>query len=502
MVWSAPTSVENKERHDPTKPPLSCTVEGFCPCGCGGKALRWSRGPTLRVCLETKVGVSELIHRAPLQATQKHLLLVLLSHARNKSTCWPGEKRLQEAMGRRSRQTVSTHKKELRELGVVDWVKPGEEGNPHASALYRLNWGVLQGLAEEPWRVSARPLSSRSLTPRRRSKPTPERTDLQERVNPGKGDAPVEAEETTAVLQAAGGTAPVPASPELQEAPQEPRTEDFQGPRAAEATQEPRTEAAKATQEPWEAAAKEATAVVQEPWEVAAVVQEPWEDVAEELPEVVQEPQAPSEGLSASPEGSFASPELPAEDVETSDASAGPSAAPTTGASPPRSGASSLSFQVPMALLWTLWREAYLRVYRQTYLFTPADHAAARQLARSCAEVVLLHEARSGAPTHARLTFAQDYLRHVFHGFLQRPGRNDYLKERRHPLSALPGDLNALGLPWSSSRPAPEPRPAPPPPEVLPAAERRARIQELLQTLKTSPAPAPRPALSTRRGTG
>jgi len=250
-------------------------------------------------------------------------------------------------------------------------VKPGEEGNPHASALYRLNWGVLQGLAEEPWRVSARPLSSRSLTPRRRSKQTPERTDLQERVDPGKSDAPVEAEETTAVLQAAGGTAPVPASPELQEAPQEPRTEDFQEPRAAEAMQEPRTEAAeatqelrteaaKATQEPWEAAAKEATAVVQEPWEPTEATLAPWEDTeeilapwedTEEMPEVAQEPQATSEGLSASLEGSFASPELPAEDVETSDASAGPSAAPTTGASPPRSGASSLSFEVPMALV-------------------------------------------------------------------------------------------------------------------------------------------------------
>jgi hypothetical protein len=382
---------------------------------------------------------------------------------------------------------VSTHKKELRELGVVDWVKPGQEGNPHASALYTLNWGVLQKFAEEPWRVPAKSSSPRSPTPRsrRRNRPTPERT-----APPPSSPATTEtaspplalANTTESIVLArveAEGVFTTPKTPDVS-------AEVAEAVEAAEAPQV--AESAEAVREP------QPPAEALHSWEVAQTTEstpDPWEISEEEAIEVLQEPQDPTEGLEVRtvmiPTPLDAAPGLSAVTPE-------PLAEVST-----LPGASSPSFEVPMALVWTLWREAYLRVYHQPYLPTPADRSAARQLARSCAEVVLLHEARSGAPTRARLTSAQDYLRHVFDGFLRRPGRGDYLKERRHPLSALPGDLNALGLPWAAPRPTPNPSPPPPPQEVLPPAERKARIQEFLKTLKTSPTPGPRPNLPPRR---
>ena len=120
-----------------------------------------------------------------------------------------------------------------------------------------------------------------------------------------------------------------------------------------------------------------------------------------------------------------------------------------------------------MKLVWLLWREAYQQAYRRVYLAALADQQAARQIARCCAQVVLDHQERLPAEersSQGHNDLAQQFLRHVFAAYLRRPGRNDFLRERAHPLSALPGDLNALGTPWPSPAATKPATPGTPPP--------------------------------------
>jgi len=214
----------------------------------------------------------------------------------------------------------------------------------------------------------------------------------------------------------------------------------------------------------------------------------PAESAAEECGEPAPEAWSPDEPLpeppaQVAPEGAPAPSVEPAEPAEAAllEAEDAPG-----GRAPEPSGA----FEVPLLLVWNLWREAYLRVYGRPYVQTAADRAASRELAGACGTAVLHHERRAGLGVGEREKQAQAYLRHVFVAFLKRPGRKDFLRERRHPLHLLLEDLNALGEPWGKVAKAPEaPAPLPPP---LPRKEQLAWCQKIQEALNEGRIARPR----------
>jgi hypothetical protein len=162
-----------------------------------------------------------------------------------------------------------------------------------------------------------------------------------------------------------------------------------------------------------------------------------------------------------------------------------------------RASAAAGCFEVPLALVWKLWTEAYQQIYGRPYVQTGADRSASLEVARACATAVL-HREQEGEEQE-REARAQEYLRHVYGGFLRRAGRNDFLRQRRHPLFLLPSDLNELGEGWvrgkKQEKKAEEARPQPPP---LPREEQMARCQALRRAL-ASGRPAARPRIVSQR---
>lgn len=420
MVRSVPTCVESKIRHNAPFRPLFGTLEGFCSCGCGGRLFRWVEGSPLSVCFRTMAGVRELIHRAPLSATQKHLLHVFLHHTRDQRECWPSGLRLLESTGLQSRQTLSTHKKALRELGILGWLRPGHPENPRSCALYQLSWEALQALVEAQVCEPAPRSRSWSMTPpavqqqaeqgdpESGTTPSTQTADLAEQ-EPQMGPPDVESEDNALVLDEVLSRLP--------------------------------------TADEWLPSVEEMTAL----------------PPAAELADPAPEPPAREPAVSLVPAAS-----APAQESPT--------------LSLPRSQEPSFSFVVSVAVVWNLWRESYQRVYGRPYVQTASDKPAAREIAEACTAAVLHHEQRAGLSASEREPQANTYLRHVFSAFLQRAGRRDFLRERRHPLSLLPEDLNALGEPWSKERKtaAPEPAPLPPP---LSREEQLARCRQVKQAL-------------------
>ncbi|MCU0656647.1 MAG: helix-turn-helix domain-containing protein [Polyangiaceae bacterium] len=435
-------------------------------------------------------GVRELLCRAPLPATQKHLLHVMLHHSRNQRECWPSERRLQEAMSLGSRQTLSTHKKALRALGILDWLRPEHPENPKSCAIYSISWEALQALVES----HLQPPSSRKHEP---SKPalslvtsTP---DASSRTGAAENPLPVAASTMAAPTMAAvpgteeaeaQGCSPVEALPEW------PCGEQDVALTLDEALWEPSIEASTVLPAvaPLERAPEENPAST--PEEDLAVTPEQDLDLAPEAQTSapLPEPAATVPPVELLAPGVLAE-VVPSEAVSHEAEAALPEpAAPATAA--PGATQPSSSFEVPLALVWKLWTETYLQVYGWPYAQTGADRAASQQIARACAAAVLHHERRAGLEASEREAQAQEYLRHVFRAFLKRPGRKDFLRDRRHPLSLLPADLNALGEPWRvAPKVVEKPAPLPPP---LPREEQVAWCQKVKQALNGGRVARPR----------
>ena len=461
----------------------------------------------------------ELILRAPLPTVQKHLLHVFLHHCRDKGVCWPSEKRLLAATGVRSRQTLYVHKKALRELGILDWTRPRGRENEYRSALYRLSWEALQDLV-------AKPLQGPSTGDRGPVTSCVSQVALAQ----GMAATAVTQEPATAVTQEPAATVAqgpaaetvgkeLPAAEASIEVPTlapEPAGGPLSGP-AAEAVpwekiEEPGNQEARCSGDAW----LELEELFFEPHVEASTVLPAVEPVVDLFAEpIAYSPGLPAELPAAEPSGelaadflgellaveSFSEPFLgmPAEPAAVEPGAVEPGVVEPAAVEPvvaaPRAPERSGTFEVPLLLVWSLWREAYLEVYGRPYVQTAADRAASQEIARACAAAVLHREQRAGGSTGERTARAQEYLRHVFGAFLKRPGRKDFLRDRRHPLSLLPADLNALGEPWSAARKAPEqPAPLPPP---LPREELLARCRELRNTLTTS-RPAARPRILKR----
>ena len=465
----------------------------------------------------------ELILRAPLPTVQKHLLHVFLHHCRDKGVCWPSEKRLLAATGVRSRQTLYVHKKALRELGILDWTRPRGRENEYRSALYRLSWEALQDLV-------AKPLQGPSTGDRGPATSHVSQVALAQGMAatavPQEPAATVAQEPATAVTQEPAATVAqgpaaetvgkelpaAEASIEVILAP-EPAGGPLSGP-AAEAVpwekiEEPGNQEARCSGDAW-------LELFFEPHVEASTVLPAVEPVVDLFAEpIAYSPGLPAELPAAEPSGeiaaeslgellaveSFSEPfvKMPAEPAAVEPDVVEPGVVEPAAVEPvvaaPRAPERSGTFEVPLLLVWSLWREAYLEVYGRPYVQTAADRAASQEIARACAAAVLHREQRAGGSTGERTARAQEYLRHVFGAFLKRPGRKDFLRDRRHPLSLLPADLNALGEPWSAARKTPEqPAPLPPP---LPREELLARCRELRNTLTTS-RPAARPRILKR----
>jgi hypothetical protein len=522
MVRPASSFVDRKNQEPVEIHQLFGALGEHCPCGCGGRTFLWDRGAPLKVCFSTSHHVQELIHRVPLQATQKSLLQILLFHARNGQECWPSELRLLAALGLRSRQTLNTHKKALRALGILDWLPPGHPANPHPSALYRLSWTALQALVEA--QVQARP-----------SKAYPRRPL---RLVPDVANEP-EAPGESALRENSGKNEPA-APTLLEEDPQGAPTPSEEDSPATPTLLEENEPASPASGEPMPTSAEDINGRGQEPPPplgstddlsfvldealrehlpvvASAELDDAYVAASVELDDVPVVASAAREGASivasAEPEGFSSEPgcalavastqldsvgELPANEVEGSTSLPEPSSCePVSPALAPvrRGPEPSASFEVPLCTVWNLWGEAYLRVYGQPYVQTGADRKAAREIAVACVAAVLHYEQRTGAAPGERLPRAQAYLEHVFRAFLKRTGRNDFLRSRRHPLSAMPEDLNALGDPWSSAR-AVVAKPAPlPPPPPLPREEQLAWCKKARAALD-SPRTVVRPRIT------
>jgi len=185
------------------------------------------------------------------------------------------------------------------------------------------------------------------------------------------------------------------------------------------------------------------------------------------------------------------------------------------------SAAPRASFRFPVHLVWSLWNEAYFQAYGLPYLRTSADHGVVPGIALATAAAVLHLEARSAgpAPLDLRLRHGSAFLRHVFDAFLRLPGSRDFLRLQRHPLRALPGDLNRLGASWGPLRQgvvkADARKEAPRGEEgakakaeetkggeVLSPEEQKARARELLGRLGAPSPGAPRPRPPTRKMPG
>jgi len=419
------------------------------------------------------------------------------------------------ATGRTSRTTLCVHKKALRELGILDWTRPRGRENEYRSALYRLSWEALQDLV-------AKPLQGPSTGDRGPA------TSHVSQVALAQGMAATAVPQEPAATVAQGPAAETvgkelpaaEASIEVILAP-EPAGGPLSGP-AAEAVpwekiEEPGNQEARCSGDAW----LELEELFLEPHVEASTVLPAVEPVVDLFAEpIAYSPGLPVELPAAEPSGeiaaeslgellaveSFSEPfvKMPAEPAAVEPCAVEPGAVepgmvepaavePVVAAlrAPERSG----TFEVPLLLVWSLWREAYLEVYGRPYVQTAADRAASQEIARACAAAVLHREQRAGGSTGERTARAQEYLRHVFGAFLKRPGRKDFLRDRRHPLSLLPADLNALGEPWSAARKTPEqPAPLPPP---LPREELLARCRELRNTL-TNSRPAARPRILKR----
>jgi len=458
MVRSSSSCVEPSQRLTTHLRPLFQKITGACPCGCGGLTFQ-GEGSTLTVCFLQRKGFRALIEQAPLVSTQKLLLHTLLDHCRDKDECWPGGPRLAMATGRTSRTTLCVHKKALRELGVLAWEERQIPGKRYPGALYRLNWRALQELVVESVRGEPIPRPPRS----RRERPPAE-------------EAPVAAP--------AVETEPEPAEAVLVLLPSEDEDghghghghehADAHADEYANESEHANEHAEHANEYEHERADEHGGGLTP-----ASTVLPALED--DRLPGAHS---LADEGASVTPV-QVASPELP------------------DSAASPRPEA---PFRLPFALLWSLWTEAYLRAYGLPYLRTRADLAVVPVLAAAAVTAVRHLEARSGEPWSfaLRLQEASAFLRHIFDAFLRLPGSHDFLREQRHPLRLVPGDLNRLSATWSRLRQgsavAPAAKAVPEKareekeePAVLSAKEQKERARALLAKLGRPVPGAPRP---------
>lgn len=415
-----------------------------CGCGCEGGTLRTRQGKTFEVCLSKGLGLRELLIQAPLAPSQKNLIRVIFDHERGKGSCYVSIQRLMLATGLRSRQSVFTHVGELKRLGVVSAQAPGG-GNPHRCNLYGLHWGALLPLVLSPQPPRSRRQPPRSVPERSAVVPAAVKTAVENESPCGEeccNDLPEEA----------------PASGNRwQNPPEEPGEMALEWP-GEEAVEPSREEHAD-----------------------ALVVGEP-----------EREPEAPSEMLPpvvlVEEQDEELTPQRNVSPLESSTVSA-------PEASPPA------SFQVSFAILWKFWRAAYLEAYGRAYLDSPEDRRVVPMLATACSAAVshrLLAE-----PSASPSLLTEQFLRHVFRAYLRRPGRNDFLRERAHPLALLLPDLNALGTPWGKAPSPTRPLEIAPPPTFLAPQENVRHIRDLLEGLRKKPeigaTPTPRPGPGRRK---
>jgi hypothetical protein len=149
-------------------------------------------------------------------------------------------------------------------------------------------------------------------------------------------------------------------------------------------------------------------------------------------------------------------------------------------------------------LLWGLWREAYEAAYRRPYLACPQDERVLPGLVDACQAAV--GHRHTICPHEDPTSLARRYLQHVFAAFLRRPGRDEFLSKRGHPLALILGDLNALGVPWGHP-PRQPPREEPRQDAPLPLAEASSACRKLLSSLdEVRGKSLPRPRIVKRLG--
>jgi len=412
-------------------------------------------GKPFRACLRDSLGRRSLLNRLVLPPGEKQVLGVIIDHARSGLACWPSLELILTSTGRNSPQTAITHKKSLRDKGLLSWKSPGSPGNPRTTNLYELHpQAMLRLLLSTPvfaprWGRETSPPGALSLPGE--GEPNREEAD----ASPS-GASPSDASADPSF----SASSPSPFGerrPGVRSFPPENAVAEACEPPAAEAFEAPAFEAPEADFS--EAPVTDAPAV--------PVVETPEAPVAEA-------PAAPVVDVRAAPLAPTATP------VATSTAVQAAVAAEATPTVPSQATAAVGTFEVPVRLVLALWTQAYLAQFRRDYVADARlDHRAASSVALACSLAVARRLSLPGVSDSAD-DLARQFLSHVFSGYFKKLGAGGVLLDRGHPLHLLPADLNGLGVPWKPVSLHSTPRPTRPAPiaEFLSGTELAKRCQE------------------------
>lgn len=507
------------------------------------------------VCFPGHKGVSELLYWARLPSSQNNLLRVLLEHERGSGQCWMSVGRLMMGTGLRSKQSIFTHLGELEARGLITRQAPGGTNQRRCNS-YHLHWEALVAIVlapPSPRKKSQRktpPASQPHATPCASSRKVPPAGQLSVlHTEPPSDTAPLHDAVPARTALALGAVLPGETAPTEATLDDETTFEDMlpakvtifedilgllEGADGATLSRSvgedqpgggckglPGDGDEDLSGDGSEDLPEEDNEDLPEHGED---LPEGGEDLLEDGTEDLLEDGSEKPGADLGP---LPTPQAEAPDEVTSVPSQGglPSDAKSPQKEPPRRGGALVRPRAAQArpalhlveetpstpssragtnlaitprLLWELWREAYEAAYLRPYVTCPQDERVLPGLVDACQAAV--GHRHTICPHEDPSLLARRYLQHVFAAFLRRPGRDEFLSKRGHPLALILGDLNALGVPWSHP-PRQPPREEPRQEAPLPLAETSSACRKLLSSLdEVRGKSIPRPRIVKRLG--